>query len=349
MIQETIAKLVKKENLSQEEAEEVMEEIMTGQATDSQIAGFLIALRMKGETVDEMTACAKVMREKATKINIRGDIDIDREDINVDMETIVDTCGTGGSGTNTFNISTATALVVAGAGVKVAKHGNRSASSACGSADVLQQLGVNLDVSPGLVAECINEIGIGFLFAPLLHTAMKFAIGPRKELGVRTIFNILGPLTNPAGANAQVLGVYDPGLTEKMAQVLRNLGARKVFVVHGEDSLDEITITGKTKVTELSNGEIKTYYIEPSDFGFQNATLEDIRGGDAEKNAEIVTLVLKGERGPRRDVVLLNTAYALLAANKVNSPTDGIRLAEESIDSGKAYEKLELLRKYTNR
>jgi len=349
MIQKAISKLVKKENLSQEEAEEVMEEIMTGQATDSQIAGFLIALRMKGETVDEMTACAKVMREKATKINIRGDIDIDREDINVDMETIVDTCGTGGSGTNTFNISTATALVVAGAGVKVAKHGNRSVSSACGSADVLQQLGINLDVSPGLVAGCINEIGIGFLFAPLLHTAMKFAIGPRKELGVRTIFNILGPLTNPAGANAQVLGVYDPDLTEKMAQVLRNLGARKVFVVHGEDSLDEITITGKTKVTELSNGEIKTYYIEPSDFGFQNATLEDIRGGDAEKNAEIVTLVLKGEKGTRRDVVLLNTAYALLAANKVNSPTDGIRLAEKSIDSGKAYEKLELLRKYTNR
>lgn len=349
MIQEAIAKLVKREDLTQEEAEACMEEIMTGQATDSQIAGFLIALRMKGETVDEITACAKVMREKATKINVRGDIDIDREDINLDMETIVDTCGTGGSGTNTFNISTATSFVVAGAGVKVAKHGNRSASSACGSADVLQQLGVNLDVSPGLVAECINEIGIGFLFAPLLHTAMKFAIGPRKELGVRTIFNILGPLTNPAEANTQVLGVYDPDLTEKMAQVLRNLGARKVFVVHGEDSLDEITITGKTKVTELSNDEIKTYYIEPSDFGFQNATLDDIRGGDTKENAEIVTSVLKGEKGPRRDVVLLNAAYALLAAGEVNNPMDGIHLSEETIDSGKAYEKLELLRKYTNK
>lgn len=349
MIKELTEKLIKHKDLSEAEAEAAMRAIMSGQCTDAQIAGFLVALRMKGETVAEITACARVMREKATPIAVSNNlVDIDRDEINIERETIVDTCGTGGTGTNTFNISTATAFVVAGAGVKVAKHGNRAASSVCGSADVISELGVNLDLEPERVAECVRTIGIGFLFAPLLHSAMKYAIGPRRELGIRTVFNILGPLTNPAGATAQVMGVYDPELTEKIACVLLKLGVRRAFVVHGKDSLDEITITGKTRISELHRNTVKTYEIQPEDFGLKRATLEDIKGGDAQTNAGIVLAVLKGETGPRRNIVLLNAAYALLAADKVVSVERGVELAQTVIDSGKALDKLEQLRQFSN-
>ncbi len=347
MIREAIAKLVKNENLTESEAEASMHEIMSGKAGDAQIAAFLIGLRMKGESVDEITACARVMRQKATRINVFPDIDMDREDINIDRETIIDTCGTGGTGTNTFNISTATAFVVAACGIKVAKHGNRAASSACGSADVLENLGVNLEMSPEKVAEAVNKLGIGFLYAPLLHSAMKYAIGPRRELAVRTIFNILGPLTNPASASAQVLGVYAPALTETLAHVLLKLGTRKAFVVHGEDSLDEITITGRTRISELSDGRVKTYTITPENYGFKRATLYDIRGGDADQNAKIIRAVLQGERGPRRDIVVLNAAFALLAAEKVTDIKKAIQLARQVIDKGSAYQKLDELKEFT--
>ncbi len=344
MIKEAITKLINGKNLTESEAETTMDEIMSGRCTDAQIGGFLVALRMKGETISEIAACARVMRKKATRINVHSE---KRNNIGkIDNEVILDTCGTGGTGLNTFNISTITAFVVAGAGVKVAKHGNKAASSTCGSADVLGELGVDLNMEPDKVAECINEIGIGFLFAPLLHSAMKYAVRPRKELGIRTIFNVLGPLTNPAGATAQILGVYNSALTEKMANVLKKLGAKKAFVVHGEDSLDEITITGKTTISELSDGQIRTYEIEPADFGFERAALEEIRGGDAQINAEIVLSLLNGESGTRRNIVIMNAAYALIAANKADNIQSAMKLAEESIDSGKAMQKLEMLRKF---
>src|SRR6056297_2402009 len=253
MIKQQIDKVIKKENLTIEEAEDIMDKIMSGECTDSQIGGFLTALAAKGETVEEITACARIMREKATKIKVDKN--------QAENGVILDTCGTGGTGTDTFNISTTAALVIAAAGVKVAKHGNRAASSKCGSADVLEELGVNLDVSPEIVTESVNKINIGFLYAPLLHKAMKYAIKPRRELGVRTVFNILGPLTNPANANAQVMGVFDEDLTEPIARVLANLGEKRAFVVHGEDNLDEITITGKTKISELKEEQVNTYYI----------------------------------------------------------------------------------------
>lgn len=350
MIKEAIEKVVKKIDLSEAEMRGVFEEIMSGQATYSQIGAFVTALRMKGETTDEITGAAKVMREKSIKIRIgRSAIDIDRDDINIDEETIVDTCGTGGSGTNTFNISTTVAFVVAGCGLKVAKHGNRAASSQCGSADVLEALGLKLDNAPEVVEHCIREIGIGFMYAPLFHGAMKYAITPRKEIGIRTIFNLLGPLSNPANATSQVLGVYDQNLTVTMAGVLRNLGVKRAFVVHGMDTLDEITITGKTKISELKNGKIKTYYISPEKFGLKKATLEEIRGGDAMANAETVLAILNGERGPKRDVVLLNAGAALVAGFKANDFKGGIRLAEVSIDSGEALNKLNRLIELTNR
>ncbi len=280
MIKEMIEKIIKRENLSEEEAVGVMREIMEDKATPAQIASFITSLRMKGETVEEITGCAKVMREKATRIKIDKDniVDLDRDEINVDYETIIDTCGTGGDGTKTFNISTVTAFVVAGAGFLVAKHGNRSVSSECGSADVIMALGINLDIPVERVKECIEKVGIGFLYAPLYHSAMKYALGPRREIGIRTIFNILGPLTNPAGANVQVLGVYNPDLTETLASVLKNLGAKSAFVIYGEGSLDEISIIGRTKVAQLKNGEINTYYITPEDCGLKRARLEDIKG-----------------------------------------------------------------------
>lgn len=351
MIKEAIAKTVEGKNLNTIEAQGVFSEIMSGRATAAQIGSFITALRLKGETVEEITGAAVAMRKHAIRLNAGRNqplVDIDRDDINIDRETIVDTCGTGGSGTNTFNISTTCAFVVAGCGIKVAKHGNRGVSSACGSADVLKALGINIDISPKRVEKCIRELGIGFLYAPLFHGAMKYAIGPRREIGIRTIFNILGPLTNPAGANAQVLGVYDERLTEILAEVLNRLGSKRAFVVCGLDTLDEITITGKTKVTELRSRRLKTYYIKPQDFRIRPAKLKSIKGGSARQNAKIVLSVLKGKTGPCRDVVLLNASAALVAADVARDIPEGIILAKRSIDSGRALKKLELLKKYTN-
>lgn len=335
MIKEAISKLVEMIDLSEAESETVMEEIMSGNATQAQIAAYLTALRIKGETVDEITGAVRVMRSKATRIN-------------VDDPHVVDTCGTGGDRLGTFNISTTTAFVVAGAGVTVAKHGNRSVSSKSGSADVLKALGVNIDVPPEKVERCVNEIGIGFLFAPLYHPAMRHAIGPRQEIGIRTIFNILGPLTNPAGASCQVLGVFSSHLTETLAHVLVNLGSTHCFVVHGSDGLDEITITGETMISEGFNGTVKNYKTRPGDFNIKTGTLEDIKGGSAEDNARIVLNILQGEKGTKRDIVLLNTAAGIMASGKVSDVTSAIEMAEESIDSGNALKKLEALRRSTS-
>ena len=350
MIKEAIGKVVERFDLTREEMIACMNEIMSGEATQAQIGSFITALRFKGETIEEITGAAIVMREKATKINVASNlIDLDRDDINIDRETIVDTCGTGGSGTNTFNISTTVAFVVSGAGLRVAKHGNRGVSSVCGSADVIKALGVNIDISPEKAKDCIEKIGIGFLYAPLFHNAMKFAISPRREIGIRTIFNILGPLTNPANATCQVLGVYEEKLTDKLANVLNNLGAKRAFVVHGLDTLDEITITGKTKVSELRNKKVKGYYIKPQDFGMKKAELKAIKGGTVEENASIVKKVLEGEKGPRQDVVLLNASAALIAGGLAKDFKDGIEIARQSIESGKAKEKLEKLTEFTNK
>ncbi len=347
-IKGAIIRLIDKKDLLEDEMSAVFDDIMSGKTTDAQIGAFLTALRLKGETVEEITGAARIMRKKAIKLNVKASVDIDREDITVDEETILDTCGTGGSGTNTFNISTACALVVSACGVKVAKHGNRSISSQCGSADVLKELGVNIDLEPEKVEECIKKINIGFLYAPLYHGAMKYAIGPRREIGIRTIFNMLGPLTNPAGANSQVMGVYSDALTEIIANVLKNLGTRHAFVVHGMDTLDEITITGQTKIAELKNNEVKSYFIKPQDFGMEVAKLDDIRGGDAKKNAAIIKDIFSGKKGPCRDVVLLNSAAALVAAEKAKNFNEGIEQSAGSIDSGKAKDKLGALIKITN-
>lgn len=349
MIKTAIAKIVECQNLSEGEMIEVMDQIMSGGATPAQIGAFITALRMKGETVDEITGAAKVMRERATPIRVgRNVLDIDRDDINLDQETILDVVGTGGDGTNTFNISTTVSFIVSSCGVKVAKHGNRSVSSACGSADVLEALGVNLDVTPAVVERCINEIGLGFLFAPALHGAMKHAIGPRKEIGIRTIFNILGPLTNPAKADCQVMGVYREDLVEPLAQVLRNLGCRRGFVVHGLDGMDEITLTGPTAIAKVTADSVTVGRITPEEFGLQRCSMAELRGGNAQGNAIIVRAVLAGEKGPKRDVVLLNAAYALIAAGKTATPADGIKLAAEAIDSGRALAQVEKLATLTN-
>lgn len=348
MIKEAIAKLVKGDDLSEKEMEVAMDEVMSGMATSAQIGSFITALRMKGETVDEITGAARTMRAKATKILVDSQtVNIDRDEINVEEETILDTCGTGGDGTNTFNVSTATALVAAGAGVKVAKHGNRAVSSMCGSADVLENLGVKLDIHSTDVERCIREVGIGFLFAPLFHGAMKHAAGPRRELGIRTIFNILGPLTNPAGASAQVLGVYDAALTEKMAHVLNKLGTRQAFVVCGEGTFDEISICSPTKVSHLKDGEVKTFDMTPEEYGFKRAAPEAIKGGNAQENADIIRQILDGEKGPKRDMVLLNAAAALVAADLDPGFREGIERARDSIDSGRAIEKLDSLISFT--
>jgi len=337
VIKEIIQKVVEGCDLTEDEARGTMEEIMDGKATASQIASFITALRIKGETVDEITGCAKVMREKAERIHIKHELDV------------VDTCGTGGDKADTFNISTACAIVAAGGGLTVAKHGNRSVSSKCGSADVMKELGINIDISPNRVEECINNIGIGFLFAPLFHKAMKYAIGPRREIGIRTIFNILGPLTNPANAKYQILGVYDPNLTDKLVHVLKNMGSKSAFVVHGDGGFDEISITGKTRISELKNGEIKRYFIEPRDFGLSTGEKEDIKGGDAAENAKIIIKILKGEKGARRDIVVLNAAHIFVATGKAKDIREGITLAENSIDSGAALNKLNTLREETNK
>jgi anthranilate phosphoribosyltransferase len=349
MIKEAIQKLVNKENLSEKEAIEVMTEIMSGQATEAQIASYITALRMKGETIDEITASAKVMRQFCLPVRISLPlVDLDRDDINIDYETIVDTCGTGGDSTKTFNISTVTAFVVAGAGVAVAKHGNRSVSSVCGSADVIESLGIKLELTQDKAQECLVKHGMVFLFAPIWHGSMKYAGGPRKQIGIRTIFNILGPLCNPAMTTAQVLGVYNPSLVEPLAHVLKNLGTKHAFVVHGKDTLDEITITGETKTAELVNGSVKVYDIKPEDFGLSRGKLEDIRGGDVKQNAQIVIDILNGVKGPKRDIVLMNSSVALVAAGKTKNFKDGIKTAAESIDTGAALKKLEHLKLFTN-
>jgi anthranilate phosphoribosyltransferase len=336
MIKEAIEKLVERIHLTDTEAEAVMREIMEGQATPAQISAYITALRVKGETVDEITGSARVMRDKAVRIRAAD-------------PHVVDTCGTGGDRMNTFNVSTTTAFVVAGAGITVAKHGNRSVSSSSGSADALKALGVKIDFPPEKVEECLNEIGIGFLFAPLFHGAMKHAIGPRQEIGIRTIFNILGPLTNPAGASIQVLGVYSSDLTDLMAQVLMNLGSLHCFSVWGHDGLDEITITTKTKICEGKAGKIKCYHVEPKDFDLSPARMKDILGGLPEQNARIIIEILNGQKGPKRDIVLLNAAPAIVATGKAKTLQEGVKRAAESIDSGAAYGKLEALKAMTNR
>jgi len=349
MIKQILGKVVEGQDLTEAEMIGVMDQIMGGEATDAQIAAFITALRLKGETVAEITGAARVMRARATPISARTVIDIDREEINVDRETVLDTCGTGGSGTRSFNISTTVAFVVAACGVKVAKHGNRSISSTCGSADVLEKLGVELTVSPEKVGDCIQKLGIGFLFAPALHGAMKYAIGPRKEIGIRTIFNLLGPLTNPAGADRQVLGVYRRELVPVLARVLSELGCRRGFVVHGSDGMDEITLTGATSIAEITNDDICEYEITPEQFGLERCRLQDLQGGDARCNADIVHAVLSGDRGPKRDIVVLNSAYSLVAAGVVADVVQGVQMAEEMIDQGAALAKLEALVEETHR
>ncbi len=335
-IKSAISKVILGHNLSEDNMFAVMNEIMSGEATPAQIGSFITALRMKGETVEEITGAVRVMREKAT--SIQTGVEVEQGGI------LVDTCGTGGDGSGTFNVSTTSAFVVAGAGIVVAKHGNRSVSSKCGSADVLEAAGVALDLSPEHIGLCIQEVGIGFLFAPALHGAMKYAIGPRKEIGIRTIFNILGPLTNPAGANIQVIGVFDGGLTEPLADVLGKLGTKRALVVHGEGNLDELTVTGTTRVSELKDGRVVTYTISPEDAGLTVSTLEELLGGETvEDSVEQMKAILKGEPGPKRDMVLINSGAALMAAGMCEDLKEGVKKAAEVIDSGKAFEKLERL------
>jgi anthranilate phosphoribosyltransferase len=343
-IREAILKVVERQNLSMQEMETVMREIMDGEATPSTIGAFITALRMKGETIDEITGAAKVMREKATKIHLKSHpLSIDHDDINIDRETILDTCGTGGDGTSTFNISTTCAFVAAGAGLKVAKHGNRAVSSCCGSADVLAALGVNLDLGPDEVGACVDEVGIGFLYAPLLHSAMKHALIPRREIGIRTIFNLLGPLTNPAGATVQVLGVYEADLTDKLAHVLFNLGSRRGMVVHGMDGLDEITTTRESRISEVTATGVHTSILDPRELGFQLAEAKDLTGGNTKDNADITLAILNGRKGPKRDIVLLNSGAAIYIGGKSDTLAAGIKAAELSIDSGAALQKLDAL------
>ena len=334
-IREAIEKLVNRVSLSESETVEVMNQIMTGEATPLQVASFLTALRMKGETVEEITGAARVMREKAHRVHVASSI-------------VLDTCGTGGDQKGTFNISTTCAFVVAGAGVKVAKHGNRSVSSQSGSADVLAALGVKVDAPKERVEACIAEIGIGFLFAPLLHEAMKYAVQPRRDIGIRTIFNLLGPLTNPAMANYQLIGLYSGELVGAIAHVLKNLGSVRAMVVHGLEGLDEISLCGPTQVAELRDGEVREYRVEPEELGLKRCALADLHGGSADQSAAIVQEVLRGKPGPARDVVLLNAGAALYVSGSADSVKDGMRLAAESIDSGRARDKLEQLVRMTH-
>lgn len=335
MLKNAINKVVTGNDLSEQEAAGLMDEILSGRATDAQIASLITALRIKGETVEEITGFARAMREKATPVPTKCPL-------------ILDTCGTGGDGSNTFNISTTVAFVLAGAGVPVAKHGNRSVSSKSGSADVLEALGVNLDLRPEQVGACIDRVGIGFLFAPALHGAMRYAIGPRKEIGIRTVFNILGPLTNPAGAKGQILGVYDPALTEVLAGVLVKLGTISAFVVHGAGGMDEISLSGAALISEVKEGKVITYELDPADYGLSRAPNSSLRGGSAPLNARITTNILMGAPGVHREVVLINAALGMLASGICNHVEDGIKLALQSIDSGRAMKKLKELIKMTN-
>ena len=330
-----IQKVIEGRDLTQSEMSEAFDVVMSGDATPAQIAGFIVALRMKGETVEEIAGGAASMRRHAVFVDPGG-------------LPVVDTCGTGGDGSDTFNVSTTAAFVVAGAGVPVAKHGNRAISSKCGSADLLLELGVNLDATPDVVEECIREAGIGFLFAPKLHPAMKHAMGPRKELGVRTIFNMLGPLTNPSGAKGQIIGVFAPQLTELFADVLKLLGSKRAFVVHGHDGMDEMTTVTATRVSELADGKVRTYEFDPLEFIEDYVKPAEIAGGDPAFNADITRRVLDGEKGPCRDIVCLNAAAAIVAGGKAADIREGWTVAMESIDTGKAKAALEGLVKVSN-
>ncbi len=335
MILEATDKITRKVNLTQEEMESVMGEIMTGNAPTPQIVNFLSALSEKGETIDEITAAARIMRCHAVRISS-------------DKKTVLDTCGTGGDKKDTFNISTVVAFVVAGCGITVAKHGNRSVSSCCGSADILEAAGVKINLSNEKIERCLNEVGIAFLFAPNMHPAMKHAMAARKEIGKRTIFNILGPLCNPARATHQLIGVFSPALAPVLAQVAGNLGVKHVLVVHGEDGLDEITITDKTMISEFSSGKVNNYEISPKDFGIRVARPEELQGGSVHDNVQIMLEILNSKSGPARDIVVLNAAAALYAADRVGAIKEGISLAIDSIDSGKALTKLALLKELSN-
>src|SRR5256885_16798600 len=345
IIIEAVRTLVERRDLTRIEAAAAMEPIMSGAATNAQIAAFLTALRMKGETVEELIGFAQVMRQKAGRVPTRPD------DVagltGTDRDMLIDTCGTGGEPPGSFNVSTATAFVVAGAGLRVAKHGNRSVSSLCGSADVVETLGINLELTPQKVGRCIDEVGLGFLYAPLLHTAMKHGMAPRREMGVRTVFNMLGPLTNPAGANAQGIGVYAAALTEPLARVLAELGTHRAFVVHGADGLDEISNTGESRISEVREGLVRTVTVRPEDFGLSRASIRDLLGGDREQNAEIIRTILRGEPGPRRDIVLMNAAAALVVGARARDLKEGVELAARSIDTGAARDKLERLVRLT--
>ena len=347
IITEAVRALVDRRDLTRIEAAAAMEAIMSGAATNAQIAAFLTALRMKGETVEELIGFAQVMRQKAVKVRVHaGDV---VGQTGTDREMLIDTCGTGGDASGTFNVSTATAFVVAGAGLKVAKHGNRSVSSLCGSADVVETLGINIELSPPLVARCLDEVGIGFLYAPLLHTAMKHVMAARREMGVRTVFNMLGPLTNPAGANGQLIGVYADALCEPLARVLAELGTIRAFVVHGADGLDEITNTGESHVCEVHEGVVRSLRVGPEDFGMPRADVRDLQGGDREENAQIIRRILAGEVGPRRDIVLMNAAAALHVGGKARDLKEGVALAARSVDSGGASRKLTELVEFSQR
>ena len=335
-MQAAIKAVIENKDLTEDEMTAVMRLIMTGEATPAQVGGFLVGLRIKGETIDEITAAAAVMRELASKVE-------------VDKEHLVDTCGTGGDSSGSFNISTASAIVVAAAGGKVAKHGNRSITSKSGSADVLEQAGVNLEISPEQVALCVNEVGVGFMFAPMHHSAMKHAIGPRREMAVRTIFNVLGPLTNPAGAPNQVLGVFAADLVEPLANVLKRLGSKHVLVVNAEDGLDEISIGAATQVAELKEGEVSVYSIQPEDFGMQRANLETIRAKDAADSLDIISRVFSNEAGPAKDIVCLNAGAAIYVSGLADSLASGVERAQEVIASGEVASKLEELINATNR
>jgi len=339
ILKKAISDVANRRDLSRADISSVMETIMEGKATHAQIGALLTGLRMKGETVDEIAGAAQVMRKKALRIHVN----ISPE------EPLVDTCGTGGDGTRTFNISTTTAFVVAGAGIRVAKHGNRSVSSRSGSADVLEALGINLDLLPEHVAMAVETLGMGFMFAPSLHPAMKYAIGPRRELGIHTIFNILGPLTNPAGANIQVLGVYDPALTRPLAKVLGRLGSKRAWVVHGEGGLDELSLLGNSVVSEWDGNGVKEFVIRPEDAGLKPCRAEDLRGGSAGENARILKDILSGKKGPRRDIVLLNAGAAIFLADRAKSMKEAAALAAESIDSMEAMKKLEALKALSTR
>jgi len=328
-IQEAIKKVISREDLTEDEMHSVMNDIMTGNATDAQIGGFLVGLSMKGETIDEIVAAAKVMRSLATGVKISK------------PKHLVDTCGTGGDSSGLFNVSTASAFVVASAGGQVAKHGNRSISSKSGSADVLETAGVNLDMSPETISNCVEKIGVGFMFAPAHHSAMKYAIGPRRELAVRTIFNVLGPLTNPAGAPSQVMGVYHKDLVEPIAYALKNLGSSHVMVVHSNDGLDEISIADSTYVAELKNGTVETYSISPSDFDMQQANLDSICVDDADASLKLIQEALDGQEGPAKDIIALNAGAAIYVSGLTNSLKDGVKKAHEILSSGAAHQKLD--------